>query len=171
MTGYGKRPLLLLALLAGFVPALSQAVSNQTGDSVKFNFKGRLQAATPCSISNDKVITVDFGNVAINRVEGGSYLREVKYTLDCGSAGSSNTISMVFRANPVPSDVATFASSAPGLWVKVLKDGQPLALNKAFKVATPQKPPRIDVQLVKDPASALTEQDFTATGTLMADYL
>lgn len=171
MTGYGKRPWLLLVLLAGFIPVQLQAVSNQTGDSVMFKFTGRLQAATPCTISNDKVIAVEFGNVAINRVDEGSYIREVKYTLDCGSAGSTNTVSMVFMAVSVPSDTAAFASSAPGLWVKVLKDGQPLALNKSFMVASPQSPPRIDVQLVKDPASVLTEQDFTATGTLMAEYL
>lgn len=166
-----RSPLFLLVLVAGLTPVLSQAVSNQTGDSVGFRFTGRLQAATSCIISNDQVIVVDFGNVAVNRVDSGNYMREVSYTLDCGSAGSSNTISMVFKATPVPSDPATFASSAPGLWVKVLKDGQPVELNKAFTVASPQTPPRIDVQLVKDPAQNLIEGTFSATGTLMAEYV
>ncbi|EGT0664407.1 fimbrial protein [Salmonella enterica] len=172
MTRYGKPLLLLLTLMIGLAPELSLAVSNQTGDSVTFKFTGRLQAVTPCSINNDKVITVEFGNsVAVNRVESGSYVQEVKYILDCGSAGDSNTVSMVFKAISVPSDRAVFASDAPGLWVKVLKDGQPLTLNEAFTVANPKKPPVIEVLLVKDPESDLREGNFHATGTLMAEYL
>lgn len=171
MVIYGKRPLLLLALMAGFAPAFSHAVSNQIGDSVKVAFTGRLQLVTPCTISNDQLITVEFGNVAVNRVDSGNYTQTVEYTLDCGSAGSGNTVSMVFKATPVPSDAAAFASSAPGLWVKVLKDGQPLELNKAFSIANPESPPKVQVQLVRDPASELSAGGFSAIGTLMADYV
>ncbi|KFA84180.1 fimbrial protein [Enterobacter asburiae] len=170
MTGYGKL-LLLLAVTGGLTPGVSEAVSNQTGDSVTYKFSGRLQAATPCTISNDQVITVDFGNVAVSRLNGGAYIQPVNYTLECGSAGSANTVSMVFKATPVASDAATFSSTINGLWVKVLKDGQPLELNKAFTVADPLSPPAIEVQLEKDPATDLAEGSFTATGTLMAEYI
>lgn len=149
-----------------------QAATNQIGDSVNFKFSGSMQiATTPCKINDDRPISVEFGNVAINRVETGEYIRPIDYIMDCGSATSSQTISMIFKASSVPSDLYSFNSNLPGLWMKVLKDGKPLELNKSFNVPDLNNPPKLQIQLVKNPDIDLIESGFMASGTLAADYL
>lgn len=148
------------------------AGEGQTGDSVDFTFTGRLQAMTPCSINNDAPVSVKFDNVGINKVESGQYLRQMDYTLDCGSATSSNTILMSFTTTtPVATEPAAISSDIPGLWVKIFKDGSPLELGKEFQISDTHAPPKIEVQLIKDPTTDLIEGGFKATGTLVAEYM
>lgn len=166
---------LCVALIcAGLIapPGASYAGEGQKGDSVDFTFSGRLQAMTPCSINSDGPVTVAFGNVGITKVDSGRYLQQMNYILDCGTATSSNTVLMSFTTTtPVATDTAAIASDIPGLWVKILKDGIPLELGKEFQVADPQVPPKIEVQLIKDPTMDLIEGAFKATGTLVAEYM
>lgn len=161
-------------LLVGLItfPGESYAGDGQTGDSVDVRFTGRLQAMTPCSINNNGPVTVAFGNVGINKVDSGQYLRKMEYRLDCGSATSSNTVLMSFTTTtPVVTDSAAISSNIPGLWVKILKDGAPLELGKEFQIPDPQVQPKIEVQLIKDPTTDLVEGGFKATGTLLAEYM
>lgn len=171
---FRKLNLSVALLLAGFavLPGESYAGDGQVGDSIDYTFSGRLQAWTPCTFNNGGPITLEFGNVGISKVDSGQYLRELKYTLECGSATSSNTVIMVFTTTtPVATDSASISSDIPGLWVKILKDGAPLELGKEFQVADPQSPPKIEVQLIRDSGTDLIEGAFKATGTLVAEYM
>lgn len=161
-------------LLAGWVvlSGESHAAEGQTGDSVELTFGGRLQAMTSCSINNDGPVTLAFGNVGINKVDSGLYLRQLNYILDCGAATASNTVLMSFTTTtPVASEPAAISSNIPGLWMKILKDGVPLELGKEFQVADPQNPPKIEVQLMRESGTNLSEGAFKATGTLVAEYM
>lgn len=147
------------------------ASSNQTGDSVEVKFSGKLQAITPCEINKGHPISVFFGNVGVNKVDSGQYIKELQYSLDCGNATSNNTFSMYFTTvNPVATEPSSIQSDIAGLWVKILKDGTPLEMGKEFQVADPLSPPKIDLLLTKDPVVTLIEGDFSATGTLVAVY-
>ncbi|WP_449567274.1 fimbrial protein [Lelliottia nimipressuralis] len=159
----------MLAAAAIIPPAL--ATSNQTGDTVTYSFKGVLQAMTPCQVNGDQVIEVPFGNVGINKVESGIYIKDINYTLNCGSAGASNTILMTLRAPTVGASDSAIDTGVPGLWATFTKDDQPLSLNKEFKVDDGQNPPRLRVQLVKDPNTDFTEGSFSISATLTANYM
>ncbi len=156
----------LLLLLLGI--QLAQAKS--TGDDVKFSFEGRLQAIrTACQITNGKgeMIETVFGNVGINKVASGQYIKPLDYQLsNCGSG--SNAIFMTFKAIPSGFDETAISTNVNGLGVKILKDGQPLKLNETFKIVDA---PQLQVQLVKDPAITLQAIPFTAIGTLVVEYI
>ncbi len=151
---------------------LSQAGEGQLGTDKTFSFTGTLRAMTICTINNNQTITADFKNVGINKLETEVYSLPLNYTLDCPGISSANTLQMSFMTSrPVPSDISAIESDVAGLHVRVLKDGQPLELNKFFKIDNAAQPPKLDALLVKVPGTDLTQSPFRATGTLVAEYL
>ena len=156
------------ALLVLFLVA--QGVwATQNGDRVDVNFTGRMEASTQCTVNEGQPVEVHFGNVGIKKVESGKYLEPVPYRLDCGSANSTNTVSLKLKAIPAAWDAHAMSTSAEGLGVYILHAGDPIELNSALPV-DPADPPMFEALLVQDPTAALSEQPFSATGTLLAEY-
>jgi hypothetical protein len=157
------------AVLSFFVVPIT-AIAAQTGASNAISFSGKLMAVTQCKISNNAVINISFGNVGINKVDSGLYIKNINYKLDCGSATAVNTVTITFKATTSASTTSSINTSVDGLMVKILKDNKPIELNTAIKI-DPQSPPKLDAQLERKPGATLTGAPFTATGTLMAEYI
>ncbi|WP_156656650.1 fimbrial protein [Morganella psychrotolerans] len=150
----------------------SQAGQGQLGDNKSFSFTGTLKAMTICTVNNNQTITADFKNVGINKLETEVYSLPLNYTLDCPGINSASTLRMMFMTSrPVPTDTSGIESDVAGLQVRVLKDGQPLELNKFFKIDNAAQPPKLEALLVKVPGTDFTQSSFRATGTLVAEYL
>ena len=148
------------------------SLAKQSGDTTAYVFTGTLRAMTVCTINNNQAITADFKNVGINKLETNVYSLPLNYTLDCPGINSVNSLRMSFMTSrPVPSDTSAIESDVAGLQVRVLKDGQPLELNKFFKIDNAAQPPKLEALLVKVPGTDLTQSPFRATGTLVAEYL
>lgn len=141
------------------------------GDSLNINFTGKLITSTTCIISNNQDIVVSFGQVGVNKVSTGQYIKTVPYTLDCGSAGVANKVRLTIKAPPLPYDSSSLATSIQGLSARFLKDGVGLTLNTPFEIADWRNLPVIQVQLAKSPDVELLAGGFTATATLLADYI
>lgn len=142
----------------------------QVGDKKSYNFTGLMVEATPCAINGDQPVTVTFGNVGISKIDTGRYVQDLNYTLNCGGATSKDNVSMFIKANPAAWDTKAIATDVTGLGAQVLKDGSPLELNAEITILDPASPPALQIRLVKDPSAALTEQPFTAAGTLVVQY-
>ncbi|TNV22516.1 fimbrial protein [Buttiauxella sp. B2] len=164
LCSFRLRALVLMALIAP-MPLMAE----QTGDDVKYSFKGALLALPQCQVSNEAVINVRFGNVGINKVDSGQYIQPIDYTLDCGSATAANTVSLVFKATTVTSDGTSLITNLDGLVVKILQDGQPMTLNKKITINL-GSPPKLEARLERVSGKELVESPFTATGTLVAEY-
>ncbi|MEY1423023.1 fimbrial protein [Morganella morganii] len=157
-------PLLLFTALS--------AQAAQIGDQSVIRFGGTLRAMTICRVNNDRMITADFKNVGINKLDTEVYSLPLSYTLDCPGINPANTLRMIFMTSrPSVSDPSAIESDVSGLLVKILKDGQPLELNKFFTIADITQQPKLEAQLVKVPGADLTQSPFRATGTLVAEYL
>lgn len=52
-------------------------------------------------------------------------------------------------SRPAVSDPSSIESDVSGLLVRILKDGQPLELNKFFKIDNAAQPPKLEAQAVK----------------------
>jgi type 1 fimbria pilin len=155
---------MLMTSYVSSVPAV------QTGDSTTYAFKGHLiQANVPCTVNNGQVINVPFGNVSISKVGNGEYLQTISYTLDCGSATNSNTVSLMLQATPTDWDPQAMVASVQGLGVRILDGGTPVDLNKDIDIEL-DNPPELQAQLITKADVQLTEQAFTAGGTLIAEY-
>lgn len=72
---------MLLMLFAMMVTLSSQA--EQKGDTRPYTMTGILRAMTICHVNNDQIITADFKNVGINKLETEVYSLPLDYTLDC----------------------------------------------------------------------------------------
>lgn len=170
-----NRKNIIRSVLPAFIllTALSaQAGQGQLGDNKSFSFTGTLKAMTVCTINNNQTITADFKNVGINKLETEVYSLPLNYTLDCPGINSASTLRMMFMTSrPVPSDISAIESDVTGLQIRILKDGQPLELNKFFKIDNAAQPPKLDAWLVKVPGTDLNQSPFRATGTLVAEYL
>lgn len=165
-----KYGLLVLSVLLLMVALPSQA--EQKGDTTAYSFSGTLRAMTICRVNNDQIITADFKNVGINKLDTETYRLPLNYTLDCPGIKPGNTLRMTFMTSrPVVTDPSAIESDVSGLLVRILKDGQPLELNKFFKIDDAVQPPKLEAQLVKVPGTDLTQSPFRATGTLVAEYL
>lgn len=158
------------AVLSGVVLIMSaSAAAVQTGDSVNFNFTGHLVQQSFCTINNDQVINVPFGSVGVNKVDSGEYVQDINYQLNCKGLAADSTVNIMIRATPTSWDSHAAVTDVTGLGVRFLKESQAIELNEAIAV-DPDSTPHLQAQLVKDPQTSLTGQQFTATGTLLASY-
>lgn len=142
----------------------------QTGDTLSITFTGRLNNHKPCVVNNNQDINVAFGNVNIARVSTDHITHAMDYSLDCSGTQASNTVEMTIKAIPVTGDTAAIASNIPGLWLRFIKDGKPQDLNASFIVTDWQSPPRLEIELEKDPAVELQAAEFSGTATLISEY-
>ncbi|HFT3223645.1 TPA: fimbrial protein [Klebsiella pneumoniae] len=162
-------PLRLVIFALAFI--CTAALAKQTGDAMSYSFSGRLIGVTQCKINNDKPVEVHFGKVGIAKIDKGTYVQDINYTLDCGSATSDNTVTLSIKATPALWDPKAIASSAEGLGVYILKDGEPIELNTDIKIDDPNMPTKLRAKVLKDPKVNLTEQDFTVVGTIVVEYV
>lgn len=161
--------LCVLSLLAAGV--LPDAWALQEGDSVVYNFQGKFMVTSPCTVSNDKVMDIPFGNIGVNKVDGINFMQTIPYTVDCQGAPDSSPLNLTVSATPVSFDDAAITTSAPGLGIQIQANDQPMKLNQPL-VTTLGAVASLALKAVpvKDPAKELTGQAFTATATLTAEY-
>lgn len=154
---------------------LEPALSAQTGDSVTYTFTGHLiQTVTPCTVNENEVINVPFGNVSVRKVTLGGYEQDINYRLDCGSSVDTfNKVSIKVTAttgSPDWDNKALQSPEVPELGVEILKDGVAMELNKTISIDDPSHPPTLKAKLVTKEGAELSAQTFTAGGTLVAEY-
>lgn len=161
-----------LVSAAFLVLGVSHSVSAaQTGDSVNFEFTGSFIVSTPCTVNNDDVMNIPFGNVGIKRIDGVEYMQTIPYLVDCHGAPDNSPLNLTVSGNATGFDPAAVVTSANGLGIEIQANGQPLQLNKALNITLGALSSlQLTAVPVKDPAIELTEQAFTATATLTANY-
>ncbi|MCE3115171.1 fimbrial protein [Enterobacter sp. ASE] len=145
--------------------------ATQTGDNKLFSFQWRMVQTTPCAINGEQPVIVSFGNVGISKIDTGRYVQDLNYSLNCGGATSKDNVLMFIKANPTTWDAKAIATNITGLGAQVLKEGAPLELNTDILISDPAAPPALQIRLVKEPDAILTDQPFTATGTMIVEYM
>lgn len=162
----------MLFLAAALVMLLNPVVqAEQTGDQVTYNFSGTFVISTPCTVSNDKVMDIAFGNVGIKRVDGVSYTQPIPYTVDCHGAPDDSPLNLTITGVATSFDPAAVMTNADGLGIQIQANGTPMQLNKAVSTTLGEVSSlSLTAVPVKDSAKELTEQAFNATATLTAEY-
>lgn len=158
-----------LCLLAAL--AIHTACAAQTGDSVTYNFKGHFLVLSPCIISDDKVIEISFGSVGVKKVDGVNYKQTIPYTVDCKGEPDSTAMNLTITGTAESFDNAAVTTNAAGLGIQIQADGQPLKLNTPLATTLGGLSLLVLTAVpVKDPATELIAQTFSATATLKVDY-
>lgn len=158
-----------LLLVLGTFGIMSAALAIQTGDSQQVSFHGTLRKK-PCHIAGDQDINVHFGNVGINKVDGQKYMQPVPYTLTCDEVNASWSLMLSVKGTAAGFENTALKTNASGLGIRILQNGKPMEINKAMAI-TYASPPTLQAVPVQQSGVTLPEQDFSATATLMAEYL
>ncbi|MCT4715251.1 fimbrial protein [Enterobacteriaceae bacterium H18W14] len=133
-------------------------------------FKGTLIEPPPCTINQGNVIDVSFGEqVAIAGVDGTNDKQAVDYQLQCDASDGQSGVVMSVRGTATAFDEAAVQTNQPDLGIRLLLDDRPFNLNTPYSV-DPKAPPALFAVPVGAPGATLTEGEFDATATLLAEY-
>lgn len=145
--------------------------ASQTGDTQTIQFKGEFILMPPCSVNNEQVIAISFGNIGINKVDGINFKKPVPYTVKCFGSQDDTPVNLKISGHAEGFDPAAIATSADGLGIQVQMNGQAMPLNiPVVTTLSAVASLQLSVVPVKDPGKKLTGQAFTAAATLTADY-
>lgn len=165
-----SRRSLLGALFVLTLSGAGSALAVATGDSSDIAFHGTLKIH-PCHINNDRDLSIHFDNVGIHKVDGQRYKQTIGYQLVCDDIDPTWRLTMIVKGNAASFDASALRTNATGLAIQIRQNGQPFEINKALDI-TYQNPPTLEAVPVKDPnVSELSEGAFSATATLLAEYL
>ncbi|MBC3252355.1 fimbrial protein [Serratia fonticola] len=124
--------------------------------------------APPCTINNNQVIEVEFGDVMTTRVDGNNYRMPVNYTLDCKNAPSS-AMKLQVQGNAASFDSTLLQTSNPALGIKLQNGATALSVNTWLNF-TYNNNPSLWVVPVKKAGAALSAGQFWAAATMKVDY-
>jgi type 1 fimbria pilin len=133
-------------------------------------FKGTLVEPPPCTVNQGNIIDVFFGEqMAIAKVDGTNYMQAIDYQLRCDASAAKSGIVMTLRGTAASFDEAAVQTDQPDLGIRLLINNQPFSLNAPYNI-DPAHPPQLFAVPVGAPGATLTEGQFDATATLLAEY-
>ncbi|NIF24730.1 fimbrial protein [Candidatus Pantoea multigeneris] len=138
--------------------------------STPMKLKGRILDTPPCTINNEKDISVNFGNKIVSgKINGENYLQNITYLIDCRPAPAPFVLYLNIKGTPEPYDASAIKSSKKNLGIRILIDGKPWALNTPLAIHT--KRPLLQAVPVKPQGTVVNPGNFQAVATLEAFYL
>ncbi|HIE0912763.1 TPA: fimbrial protein [Serratia marcescens] len=162
------KPLSLLVFLS-LLYALSPAARAQDNQQ-QVQFRGTLNVPPLCSVNTGQIIDVDFGErVGVNKVDGKNYLKTVNYEIRCEPGGRGLDMGLRVNADTAAYDDSVIQTSLADLGIRLLLNGQPLAINRRI-VIDAANPPMLQAAPIGRPGAELTEGAFRAAATLLVDY-
>jgi len=139
--------------------------------SVPVSFTGTLIEPPACTINGGGVIDVNFGEqLATHRIDGENYRQTIAWQLNCPVAPAPLVLKLIIKGNATSFENTALQTSQADLGIRLLSDGKRFELNK-FVPLSVSAPPVLEAVPVSRPASTLTEGKFTASATLLAQYL
>jgi hypothetical protein len=165
----GRLLLIALALLM----AAFAFTSARADDPLNLEFKGVLIEPPPCTLNDNKTVTVDFGDrVGVHKVASGIYRQPVNVTFNCTTTNQAWQLMLSVTGNAAGFDADNATVVTPqqaNLGVKLMLDNVPFVLGKKVKINGSELP-TLEAVLVQRDGAILQEGEFTAQATLKAEY-
>ncbi|MGN7915782.1 fimbrial protein [Enterobacter sp. 22466] len=160
--------LLTLGYALWLASASAQAKMDPT--NVAINISGTVVANASCTFSSDTPIQVNFGDVYITDIDGGSYKTKLPYSLTCKGDADGKSIEMQLKGTSASFDDNVLQTDVKGLGIKLLQNNNQIKPNDWFLI-NPDSPPDLEAVVVKDAAATFSNgQQFNAAATLVVDY-
>ncbi|MFO3759107.1 fimbrial protein [Klebsiella aerogenes] len=147
---------------------MSKTVFGKEGEML---FHGILVEPPPCSINDNNLIEVDFGErVGIKKVDGVNYRQPLNYQIKCDGSGNLNwTLSLSLNGSVSAFDINALQTNKANLGIRIYLDDKPLAPGSSVSIDV-ANPPRLEAVPVKKMGTVLTEGEFESWATLRAEY-
>ncbi|EEG83322.1 fimbrial protein [Proteus sp. G2665] len=136
-----------------------------TGNMV---FSGLLIEPPPCIVNNGTVIDIPFNEISVDSVDGVNHIQQVPYTLSC-IPDSKWDLKLTLSGPKATFDSGTLQTNVDALGIKVYINSEVFELDTPIVVDAANLP-RIDAVPIRRPGSTLTEQAFSVSATLQAEY-
>lgn len=153
-------------LLGGLLVTLPQVATGASTTTI--TVKVMVLAPPPCTINDNKAITVEFGDVITTRVDGSNYRMPVNYSLLC-TGSSTNAMTLQVQGNGATFDGEVLKTNQVGLGIALQQGGLPVGINRPLNFTYPTKPDLWAVP-VKQSGVTLTGGEFTASATMKVNY-
>lgn len=153
----------ILVLVFGYTSLL------EAREDIAVTIKGEVYAGIPCEINKNAVLSVPFGDVQINNIDGRYKTIPLDYSLDC-SRSVTNELRMQVRGTSAVFDPSVLG--IPGysnIGIALKKDGSPLGINTWSDFDSNRKP-LLQAVLVKHQDSEIEGGVFRSSATLVVDY-
>ena len=161
-----KTALLPLLLMCFF----SLLVLNSASAQDNLKLKGVLIVPPDCTINNNELIEVPFGdNLGIHKIDGVNYMQPVDYHLECEENRHDWTLQLKVSGSPSDLDSAAIATNLTDLAIYLQLDNSPLTLNEWYPISA-EAPPKMTAVPIKRAGSTLPAEAFDATATLQVEY-
>lgn len=148
--------------------ALMTALPFMAAAATTVTVKVTVVAPPPCTINDDRPITVEFGEVMTTKVDGENYKMPVNYTLSCTDA-SSNAMTLTITGAAMATDGTALQTNKTGLGVRLLTGSSPYVINSKVSFTYPDKPALYAVPIQQSGAT-LTGGEFSAAATMNVTY-
>lgn len=155
----------LMVLSLSTYSSLSYAVS----DSVSFDVEVTVVAKT-CEVNDNNPITVEFGDMIINKIKDGIYEQPIPYTLDCGEAPAGQLLRLQFSGTGAPFDSNLLRTSERDLGLQFKINGNKFNLNAWQNFNYTNTLPVLAVLAVASSVGGIEDDEFTATATFNVEY-
>lgn len=141
-----------------------------TSDSRNVQFHGTLKTRG-CQINNGATIEVHFGDLVISKFDGTSYGQQtIPYTLQCQSPDTSHQLTLAIKGTG-GTNAGWLRTDISYMEIAFYLNGSPLYLNQSVDI-NPSTHPAITAVPAKQPEGYMPAPGhFTATATLVAEYL
>ncbi|KKO56406.1 fimbrial family protein [Serratia ureilytica] len=142
--------------------------------AVNVKFTGKLVEQPTCTLNEGKDISVDFANVAINKIDGVAYKKmEIPYSVSCngGSAGYGDLKVKLGFAPVSWGDSKPLQSSVGNLGLRITQGtGDTTYVSDTKLIIDAANPTKLYAVPIARPGTMLVGADFAGTATLTAEY-
>lgn len=138
--------------------------------TVNVRISGTVVANGSCTFTGTDPVTVDFGDVIINDIQGQTYKKNVPYSLSCRGDPGGKAIQMKLTGTVADFDGTLLETDAKGLGLSLQKDDKAMPLNQWVDI-NPASPPTFAAVLVKaKDAGFYNGQAFKGSATLIVGF-
>lgn len=132
-------------------------------------FHGTLIEPPPCTINDNGLIDVDFGQrLGINKIDGNNYRQELNYIITCGK-GTGWSLKLSLSGGVAGFDEQALQTDKTDLGIRIYQNDKPFRPGSSLNIDI-NSPPRLEAVPVKKDGAVLTKGAFESWATLRADY-
>ncbi|HDL7749476.1 TPA: fimbrial protein [Yersinia enterocolitica] len=154
----------VIAVVTGLLTHCSAVLA---AEQVTLQVKLTILAPT-CTINDNKAMSVDFGEVFSNKVDGKSYMKPVEYSLKC-TGSDSQMFNMEIQGTPASFNNSALKTNITDFGIALLANDNPLKINDSIKFS-PAKKPVLQVVPIKSGGKPLKGGNFSANAVMKISY-
>lgn len=127
--------------------------------------------AKTCDINSGHPISVDMGDIMLNKINGSNYETTIPYTLECGDTSNNPLLRLKIDGNAMANQPANVLSTSnKNIGLRLREGGHDLALGHWIEFYYEEKP-TLTIIPVRDSTVLKDSGDFSAIATINVEYL